>query len=145
MARLFLDSNIIVGGATAPWSFDRVVLKLCAARVHRMIYAEAVKVEVERFLLAYAEEHAADWLLTEYDKFLRLARPEEVPYPTRDEVAASRTIIRHAADVPVLPSAVRTRPDWLLTNNTEHFTPTVAARTGLRIADPETFIRTAHA
>ena len=144
MSRLFLDSNVLVSGFVVPWSFDRVVLKYCAVRLHRLIYAEAVRIEVERFLLNYVDRYATDWMLAEYDKFLRLAQPEEVSYPERTRIEAARMLIRHAADVPVLVSAIDSAPDWLLTNNTEHFTPAVAARTGLRIADLETFIRAMH-
>lgn len=141
MARLFLDSNVIVKGLVVPSSFDSIVLNYCAARLHQMIYAEAVKIEVERFLLNHAAIHNAEWLLEDYDKFIRLAQPEHVPYPSESEVSAARSLIRHAADVPVLVSAIRVTPDWLLTNNAEHFTPKVAASTGLRIADPRQFIR----
>jgi hypothetical protein len=144
MARLFLDSNVLVRGLVVPWSFDRVVLKYCAVHLHRLVYAVAVKIEVEHFLLRYADRYQADWLLADYDKFIQLARPEEVPYPDRRDVEASRALIRHAADVPVLVSAMQSAPDWLLTNNTDHFTPAVAARTGLRIAEPEEFIRATH-
>jgi hypothetical protein len=45
-------------------------------------------------------------------------------------------LIRHAPDVPVLPSAMAAKPDWRLTHNTKHFTQAVAARCGLRIATP---------
>ena len=89
MARLFLDSNVLVSGLVVPWSFDRVVLKYCAVQLHRMVYAEAVKIEVERFLVTYADRHQADWLLSEYDKFIKLARPHEVPYPSRKDVESA--------------------------------------------------------
>ena len=46
MARLFLDSNVLVSGLVVLWSFDRVVLKYCAVQLHRMVYAEAVKIEL---------------------------------------------------------------------------------------------------
>ncbi len=144
MSRLFLDSNVFVGGFVAPWSFERVVLKYCAAHLHKLIYAEAVKAEVERFLLAYAQQHNADWLLEEYDKFIRLARPEVIPYPSREDVVAARPLIRHEADVPVILSAMRAAPDWLITSNTEHFTPEVGVRTGLRIVEPAAFVRATH-
>jgi hypothetical protein len=45
------------------------------------------------------------------------------------------------ADVPVLLSAIASKPDWLLTHNTKHFTNAVAQRTGLRIATPADFFR----
>jgi len=51
-------------------------------------------------------------------------------------------LIRHAADVPVLLSALDCRPDWLLTHNTKHFSELVAKRTGLRISTPSGFFRT---
>ncbi len=47
--------------------------------------------------------------------------------------------VRHAADVPVLLSAVNRRPDWLVTHNIKHFSPAVAQRTALRIATPLAF------
>jgi hypothetical protein len=48
-------------------------------------------------------------------------------------------LIRHGADVPVLLSAIRSKPDWLLTHNTEHFTMAIAQNTGLRIGTPRDF------
>jgi hypothetical protein len=64
-----------------------------------------------------------------------------VPYPGQQEVKDARHLIRHAADVPVLLSAIASRPDWFLTHNTKHFTPAVARRTGLRIVTPVKFFR----
>jgi hypothetical protein len=68
-------------------------------------------------------------------------KPEIVPYPSQADVKAARHLIRHEADVPVLLSAIASRPDWLLTHNTKHFTPAVALRTGLRFATPIEFFR----
>jgi hypothetical protein len=73
---------------------------------------------------------------------LRLTSPELVPYPSKELVVSSRHLIRHAADVPVLLSAMASRTDWLLTHNTKHFTPAVAERTGVRIATPQQFFQT---
>jgi hypothetical protein len=50
-------------------------------------------------------------------------------------------LIAHQADVPVLLSAVHSRPHWLLTHNQKHFTQTVASRTKLRIGSPAEFFR----
>jgi hypothetical protein len=57
-------------------------------------------------------------------------------------VRESRHLIRHAAAVPVLLSAITSKPDWLLTHNTKHFTPAVAKRAALGIATPADFFRT---
>jgi predicted nucleic acid-binding protein len=142
--RLFLDSNVLTGGIVARWGLDRAVLSLCAARICRMVLAEAVRQEVEENLLLHAAElqsEEAETLLDDYTTLIRLARPEIVPYPAASEVLASRRLIAHEADVPVLLSAVHSQPDWLLTRNRKHFTPQVAKRTKLQIGSPADFFR----
>src|SRR6266542_3957540 len=145
--RLFLDSNILTGGLVSRWGLDKAVLSLCASRACRMVLAEVVKEEVERTLLNRAldadlDRKTAGRLLADYDGLMRLAKPEIFPYPDKESVLKSRHLIRHAADLPVLLSAVNAKPDWLLTNNIGHFTPEVARKTGLRIATPYGFFRT---
>ncbi len=140
--RLFLDSNVLTGGMVSRWGLDRAVLSLCAARICRLVLAEAVREEVEENLLIHAarlDSASAERLLDDYAGLLKLTGPEIVPYPSEEDVMSSRHLIRHLADVPVLLSAIGARPDWLLTHNMKHFTPTVARRTGLRIASPAEF------
>ena len=142
--RLFLDSNVLTGGLVAPWGLDKAVLSLCAARICRLVLAEIVRQEVEDNLLHHAAAlpaPEAEQMLADYGTLLTLTRPERVPLPDLEAVRQARTLIRHAADVPVLLSAVRSQPDWLLTHNTAHFTPAVAQRTGLRIATPRAFFQ----
>jgi hypothetical protein len=74
-------------------------------------------------------------------EFLRRSGPEVVPFPDSATEQANRGLIRHQADLPVLLSAMAAKPDWLLTNNTKHFTQDVAMRTGLRIATPAEYLR----
>jgi hypothetical protein len=83
----------------------------------------------------------ADQVIEDYRRLIKLTKPEVVPYPDADLVRSSRHLIRHAADVPVLLSAMASKPDWLLTHNTKHFTKAVAQRTSLRIATPADFFR----
>lgn len=140
--RLFLDSNVVTGGILSEWGLDKAVLSLCAARICRMVLADYVREEVEENLLNRAGELSpadADQVIDDYSKLLKLARPEIIPLPLAREVARSRHLIRHAADVPVLLSAIQAHPDWLLTHNTQHFTRAVAKRTGLRITTPAEF------
>ena len=142
--RLFLDSNVLTGGMVARWGLDKAVLSLCASRVCRLVLAEAVREEVETNLLLHStrlDKAESCLLLKEYEELLRLTAPEVVPYPDEETVVASRKLIAHAADVPVLVSAMRTRPDWLVTHNTKHFTPQVAQNTNLRIVTPVEFFR----
>ena len=143
--RLFLDSNVLTGGIVAPWGLDKAVLSLCAARICRLVLAEVVRQEVEDNLLYHATalpSQEAEQVLADYTTLLTLARPERIPLPDLQDVIRARPLIRHAADVPVLLSAMQSQPDWLLTHNTAHFTPAVATRTGLRIATPRRFFQT---
>jgi predicted nucleic acid-binding protein len=143
--RLFLDSNVLTGGLVSPWGLDKAILSLCAAKVCRLVLAEVVRDEVEENLLLHAERLPAldaDQLIDDYRRLIKLTHPEMIPYPDRDLVRSSRHLIRHAADVPVLLSAIASKPDWLLTHNTKHFTKAVAQRTSLRIATPNKFFRT---
>ncbi len=144
--RLFLDSNVLTGGLVARWGLDKAILSLCAAHTCKMVLAEIVREEVERNLLKKAlavgmDRQFADQLLLDYDKFIQLAKPEIIPFPDPQLVLVSRHLIRHAADVPVLVSAIEAKPDWLITNNIEHFTQDVAHKIGLRITTASGFFR----
>ena len=143
--RLFLDSNVLTGGIVSPWGLDKAALSLCAARLCKLVLAEVVRDEVEENLLLHAERLPAlnaGELIEHYHRLVKLTGPEIVPYPAESLVHSSRHLIRHAADVPVLLSAMASKPDWLLTHNTKHFTQGVANRTGVRIATPAEFFRT---
>jgi predicted nucleic acid-binding protein len=142
--RLFLDSNVLTGGIVSPWGLDKATLSLCAAKVCKLVLAEAVRDEVEENLLLHAERLPSldiEQLIADYHRLIKLTNPELVPYPDVDVVQSSRYLIRHEPDVPVLLSAMASRPDWLLTHNTKHFTKAVAQRTSLRIATPAGFFR----
>jgi hypothetical protein len=129
----------------SPWGLDKAVLSICAARVCRLVLAEVVREEVEENLLIHAERlpaQDADELIEDYRRLIKLNDPEVIDRPPLALVNASRHLIRHEAEVPILLSATASRPDWLLTHNIKHFTPAVAKRTGLRIGTPADFFRT---
>jgi hypothetical protein len=118
---------------------------MCAARLCKLVLAEIVRDEVEENLLLHGQRltpREREKLTGHYRRLVQLANPEVIPYPSEAVVRSSRHIIRHASDVPVLLSAIASKPDWLLTHNTKHFTREVATRTGLRIATPADFFRT---
>jgi hypothetical protein len=141
--RLFLDSNVLRGGIVSPWGLDKATLSLCAAKVGKLGLAEMVRDEVEENLLLHAERLPsidADQLIDDYHRLIKLTNPEPVPYPDKHRVRSSRSLIRHEA-VPVLLSAIASKPDWRLTHNTKHFTQAVAQRTSLRIATAAAFFR----
>jgi len=136
---------VLTGGIVAAWGLDKAVLSLCAARICRLVLAVVVRDEVEANLIEHAAAlpaGEANELLKGYETLIELMRPELIPPPRLQEVAKSRHIIRHAADVPVLLSAISCRPDCLLTHNTRHFSAAVARNTRLRIATPALFFKT---
>lgn len=133
-----------MAGIISPWGLDKAALSLCAAKVCKLVLAEVVRDEVEENLLLHAQRLPgldADHLVEDYRQLIKLTNPELVPYPGNDLVRSSLHLIRHAADVPVLLSAMAGKPDWLLTHNTRHFTKVVAQKTSLRIATPAEFFR----
>ena len=143
--RLFLDSNVLLGGIIAQWGLDKAILSLCAARIARLVLAEFVRDEIDENLRLHASllpRAQADRVVGDYRRLIALTEPEIVPYPAPEVVLANRNLIRHEADLPVLVSAILARPDWLLSNNVKHFTEAVARRAGLRIATPGKFFKT---
>jgi len=132
----------LTGGMVSRWGLDKAVLAVCASGICRLVLAAAVRDEVEENLLIHAaslDAATSNQLLKDYDGLLKLTRPLIVPYPPESEIIAARSLIRHSADVPVLVSAIKSKPDWLLTHNTKHFSQAVARRTGLRIGTPADF------
>lgn len=141
--RVFPDSNVLVEGIFAPWSNARAILILARARAFQLVLSPYVELEVERALLKKLAEDPIEGsrLIDDYALALRLLSPERAERATQDEIEAHRSLIRHVNDLPVLVSAIKSRPDWLVTSNVEHFTQEVAARTGLRIVTPHQFLR----
>lgn len=147
MQTLFLDSNILLEGMRSRWGLSKAVLSLCAARIHQPVLAQHVITEVEGALLEVLHDEPSEEveeLLGNYFTFIKKARPVIAPLAMTEEITAAARIIRHLNDAPVLAAAINIRPDWLLSNNTEHFTQTVARRAGLRIATPYQFFRAIH-
>jgi predicted nucleic acid-binding protein len=140
--RVFPDSNVLIEGLFAPWSASRAILILARLHSFRLVLSPYVEAEVERALLNRLARDPADGarLIDDYGLALTLLAPERVDRISREELAAHRTFIRHIHDVPVLVTAMKAQPDWLVTSNVAHFTPDVAARTGLRIVTPHDFL-----
>jgi len=140
--RVFPDSNVLIEGLFAPWSASRAILILARARAFRLVLSPYVEAEVERALLNRLTGDPSEGarLIDDYALALTLLTPERVDRITGEELQAHRTSIRHVHDVPVLVTAIKSRPDWVVTSNVAHFTPEVAARTGLRIVTPHEFL-----
>ncbi len=140
--RIFLDSNVLVEGVCAEWSDARAVLILARTKAFLLVLSPYVEEEVENALLArlQSDEEEGSRFINAYDRALRVLAPERTPRITPEEYRTHRSWIRHLNDVPVLVTAIKAAPDFLITSNTEHFTPEVATRAGLRIVTPREFL-----
>lgn len=141
--RVFVDSNVLIEGLFASWSASRAILILSRAGVLRLVLSPYVEEEVERALLKRfgEDEQEGSRLIDDYALALDLLQPERLARITQEEFVIHRALIRHSNDVPVLVTALKARPEWLVTANTEHFTVEVARRTGLRIVTPRAFLK----
>lgn len=141
--RVFVDCNVLIEGLFAPWSASRAILVLARAGVIRLLLSPYVEEEVERASLKRfgEDEQEGSRVIDDYALALKLLDPERLARITKEEFVAHRAVIRYGNDVPVLVTATKARPDWLVTANTEHFTPEVARRTNLRIVTPQLFLK----
>ena len=139
--RLLLDSNVIIDGIFSRFGLSKSVIALCASRTCRLVLSKSVSLEVEYNLRKLASKVGSDRLLSDYQEFLRIARPSRVPIADTERIQSNRSLIRHFSDVPVVLAAIDSKPDWLITRNREHFTNEVSAKIGIRIASPEEFFR----
>lgn len=137
--RVCVDSGVLIEGLLSPWSASRALLILARCGLFRIVLADDVRDEVEENLtdLLGPAPKLADEAIDAYAELLRLLGPERTSPATHEEITTHRHFIRHAADVPILASALRARPDWFVTTNTRHFTRAVSTRTGLRICTPK--------
>jgi hypothetical protein len=136
--RIGVDSNILVSGILSEWGAAKGTLILAATRVFTLVLLEPVVLEVERALTGTAKGQAA------YRRFLSLCRPERYPAPQTADIDNARIFLpalRHSNDLPVLASILKARPDWFLSDNTDHFGPELAEVTGLNILTSHDFLR----
>lgn len=141
--RVFVDSNVLIECLLSPWSLSRAVIILARIGLFRLILSPYVEDEVEGVLLnrLALTPLKGSHLIDDYSKMLNLLAPERTERITQEEFESNRSLIRHGKDVPVLVTAIKVKPDWLITSNTEHFNEEVAARTGLRIVTAQEFLK----
>ena len=60
----------------------------------------------------------------------------EVHHVRAHRVGVVLPALRHTNDLEAVVSAVQAYPDWVVSANTDHLGPALAARTGLRIGTP---------
>lgn len=147
--RLFLDAGVILEGCLASWGASKAVLILATIRANTtVVLAEAIEREVQRSIArksASLDQAAAQAVTEAVAGWFDRVRIERHPLPPLDEInrlaPAILPVLRHINDLPAVVTAVRARPDCVLSTNTEHWNERLAVRTGLRIATPLAFLR----
>lgn len=135
--RIGIDSNILCAGILVPWGAPKAVLILAAARIFELILLQPVIDEVERVLLARGAA------LEEYRKLIALCHPTIASDVTPDALGKYRHLLpylRHINDYAVLVAALEAGLDWFLSDNTAHFSQSLAAASGLNILTSREFI-----
>jgi hypothetical protein len=145
--RLFLDSGVIVQGCLGGWGGAKAVLILAASAPERyvVVLADAVDREVRRAIERLVDPTVRDAALASLTGWLARVRLERRADPTAAEIRAHMPTLlpalRHANDLPIAVAALLAAPDWVLSTNAEHWTPTLAPLLRARVAHPTAFLR----
>lgn len=138
--RVALDSCVIIDGLVSEFSASKAVLILGLRKVIQLVIPQFVIAETERAIRKIVNNQREADILEAFQLLIRKLSPEIISLPTKKEMEAFRSVIRHQADVPVLASVVKCRPDYFLTTNISHFNKRVTQKTSLKILRPEDFL-----
>src|SRR3989338_4474591 len=112
--KVFLDTSAILAGLNSPAGAAGVVLSLCREEAILPIISPDIVVETDRNIGKKFPD-----LYHEWQSFL-LIPPTITEPPTIEEIRVAFTILP-TDDAPILASAMKAGPDFLLTWNTRHF------------------------
>jgi predicted nucleic acid-binding protein len=130
MRKVFVDANVLIAGADSTSGASNAVLKLAEVGLFQLVVSRQVLDEAERNLRKKLPR-----ALPNFAAQMARLRLEIVPDPTPEEITPWTAMI-HPGDAPILCAAVKASVNRFLTLNTRHFTPEVAAESGLLIQTP---------
>ena len=140
----FVDSNILIEGFFIPLHPAHAVMLLAADRRVDLVTCALVVQDVEDEVMQRAVQKDEYSLVTDWNDLrsaihLRIVA-DPPPSLVKDVFQKYLGVMRHQADIPVLASALEIRPDWILSDNTEHFNAAVSQRCGIRISSCVEFL-----
>lgn len=153
--RLFLDAGVVIQAFVAEWGAPKALLVLATVRESfTIVLAQQIEREVRRAFARHiagaqpCERLAVEQrLLASFEGWLARVALERLAAPIPDAVYGQLGMIlpalRHTNDLEAVVSAMQARPDWVISTNTDHWGPALAARTGLRIGTPIAFLEDA--
>ena len=134
--RVMADSNIIAGILKPRWFFE--FLGHAIRRDFQLVLAPQTVAEVLRWA-----EIKGGYRRGAVEFFLAACRFELTPASSTEEVQANANLIRDATDVAIALSAIKARPDYLVTNDEDfHAEKTKAAlkKQGVEVVHVGTFL-----
>lgn len=134
-ALVFVDANVLLAGSGSRSGASRAVLSLGEFGLIQLVATRQVLDEVERNLRLKLP--AGLPVLAELLLHIQL-RVLDNPAPGAFERWFS---LIEPADAPLLEAALQAGAPYFLTLNSKHFTPAVAAATGLNILTPGEFVQ----
>lgn len=134
MQRIFVDANVLIAGADSTSGASNAVLQLAEVGLCRLVVSRQVLDEAERNLRKKLPR-----VLPNFAAQMACLQLEIVSDPTPEEVAPWTAVV-HPSDAAILCAAIKASVNRFLTLNTRHFTPAVAAQSGLRIQTPAQFM-----
>jgi uncharacterized protein len=117
VVRVFLDSNVILSGLLSERGAPRIILDLLSLRLPFLIGSTGRYnlIEIERNL-----RNKMPGLLSLYKSYLPKLNLKVIPLPRPEDIRGFSGQIAEK-DVPVLISAIRSKADFLLTGDKQHF------------------------
>jgi putative PIN family toxin of toxin-antitoxin system len=117
IVRVFLDSNVILSGLLSDRGAPRILLDLLTLKLRFLVGSTGRYnlIEIERNLKKKMPE-----ILSVYKKYLPKLSLEVIRLPRPEEVREFSGKIANK-DVPVLVSAIRSKADFLVTGDKQHF------------------------
>lgn len=133
--RVFLDTNVIFSAVYSSKGAPNAILEAYVEGKIEIVISRQVLEET----ILNIQRKKPDLLPNLYF-FLQQAPFEIQPDPSVENVARWAKVI-NPPDAPILAAAIAAGPDFLVTGNTQHFTPEVAKKAKLRILTPAQFIQ----
>lgn len=117
IVRVFLDSNVILSGLLSETRAPRTILDLITLKLPFLVGSTGRYnlIEIERNL-----EKKMPGILSVYKRYLPKLNLNIIPLPRPEEVREFSGKIANK-DVPVLVSAIRSKADFLVTGDKQHF------------------------
>lgn len=135
----FVDTNVLVEALLVKTMSALAVMELASKQQLILTTCEIVRHEFDKEILKRAShngESLVDLLTARQELITRIGLTIHPNAPDENVLAAWRLLlptVRHAADIPVIASAIEVKPDLILSGNRKHFNNRAAIKIGIPI------------